>query len=251
MSLHVAYAMKKRMAKGGMMTEDGYQSECTEHCESPCMVHPQASGYEMHEEDHMRPNHMAMEQDDRMLDQHGDDEMGPEGRHMAEGGHVKGINRQHENRREGTSEAGHYAKYQTSSGNSDGSKDWTNDQAKKSHHKTIAEMRSMPKPNLPMADGGFIGSHQSMDHEEDMVGRVMKKRQHMYSKGGQVANDTPPEADFEENQFDDLVKDDELESHFDAKNSGDMDGNEYGADHDDMIARVMMKRRKQHNPNPA
>lgn len=82
----------------------------------------------------------------------------------ADGGsvHEKGINKQDAHRSYGTSEAGHYAKYQTSSGNSDGSKDWTNSKAKEQHHKTIGEMRSMPKPKLQgLAHGGRVGKSGS------------------------------------------------------------------------------------------
>lgn len=46
-SLAIAYAMKRRgnkMAHGGVV--DGYESSCTEHCEQPCAIHEQASGYE-------------------------------------------------------------------------------------------------------------------------------------------------------------------------------------------------------------
>lgn len=183
-SLAIAYAVKKRgkkMAHGGMMTDDGYQSECDEHCNHPGEAHPKAEYMEPHEGDHKRPNHMAIEQDDKMLNQHGDDEIGPEGEHMAE--------------------------------------------------------------------GGFIGSHQSMAHDEDMVGRIMKKRQHMYSKGGMVSNDDHPfEYEFETpDQFDDLVLDDHLES----KGTDNERGNMYGSDHKDPVATVMMKRKKQHNPRPA
>lgn len=135
----------KKMAHGGMLTHDGYESECNEHCDHPGKPHPQASGYVDHEGDDVKHNHMAMKEDD------------------------------------------------------------------------------------------------------DMIGRLMKK--HMYSKGGMVANDTPDIADFEDNEFDDLVKDDHLESK--QHDYGDHDGNKYGADHEDMISKVMMKRKKQHNPNPA
>lgn len=209
----MACAMKKRgqkMAEGGMMTKDGYQSECDEHCNHPGMPHPQASGYEAMPMEHEKHDHMAMEQDDKMLNQHGDEEMGPEGRHMAKGGPVDFM---------------------------------------PSHKKPAYE-----DDPTELAHGGRVmpmHGEQSMSHEEDMVGRIMKKRQHMYSKGGMVANDTPPEADFDENEFDDLVKDDHLEGHNTGADEGDELGDEYDADHDDMVAKVMMKRRKQRNPNPA
>lgn len=105
-----------------------------------------------------------------------------------------------------------------------------------------------------MADGGFIGSHQSEDHEMDMVGRIMKQRQMHYSKGGKVANATPITAGFKPNEFDDLVLRDDLESSYgDDDNSGDALG-DAGEDarRSDIIARIMASRKKKDkNPRPA
>lgn len=120
--------------------------------------------------------------------------------------------------------------------------------------------------NVPgFADGGFVGEeeesgyeempaeHEKMNHaaemeDEDMISRIMHQR---YSKGGMVANDTQELADFEENEFDDLVKDDHLEFHETGANSGDEDGDEKVVeDGEDMVGRIM-KKRKQHNPRPA
>jgi hypothetical protein len=110
------------------------------------------------------------------------------------------------------------------------------------------------------AEGGPALTHsgyEGPEHEMDMVGRIMKKRQMEYSKGGQVANQEHGEhdnemADFSPNEFDDLVlRDDDLESEYTGANSGDEDGNEYGSHHDDLVSRIMLKRKKQHNPNPA
>jgi hypothetical protein len=106
------------------------------------------------------------------------------------------------------------------------------------------------------ADGGEVKSamhgEQPGDGELDMVGRIMKHREHMYSKGGEVANDTPPEADFESNDFDDLALRDGLEEHYTGANSGDELGDEQ-EDHDreDIVARVMRSRAKKDRlPNP-
>lgn len=80
---------------------------------------------------------------------------------MAHGG---GVNRQHPDRQEGTSEAGHYAKYQPS----DGDKSWTNSKAKEMHGKTLAESRSMPGPKLKgLAHGGMAGKDGTDMYEMD------------------------------------------------------------------------------------
>lgn len=89
--------------------------------------------------------------------------------------------------------------------------------------------------------------------EDDMVSRIMAKKM---SKGGQVANDTHPfEAEFETpNEFDDLVLDDNLESHYgDDDNSGDMLGNKQeDEDRKDIVSRIMASRKKKDkNPRPA
>ena len=111
-------------------------------------------------------------------------------------------------------------------------------------------------PNIKgLADGGEVmGSmhgEQPGDHELDMVGRIMKHREHM-SRGGEVANDTPIEADFMPNDFDDLAMRDDLESSYTGENSGDELGDDQ-EDHDreDMVARIMRSRaKKDHLPNP-
>lgn len=187
----MAHAMKKRMAKGGMLTKDGYQSECDENCNHPDMPHPKASGYEPMPEEHVKEDMQAHMEDDRDLNQHGDDEVGPEGDHADK-------------------EDGFYA------------------------------MGGRIEP---------MSNEQDKDHEMDMVRRVMKKRQMMYSEGGKVANNTHSfEEDFKDpNEFDDLVLDDNLKS----EGTDNEIGNPHGADHDDVVARIMMKRKKQHNPKPA
>jgi hypothetical protein len=94
---------------------------------------------------------------------------------------------------------------------------------------------------------------ENQDYHEDMVGRIMAKRQHHYSEGGRVANDSPIEAGFEDNQFDDLVKDDDLHEHYDAKNSGDEIGDEQeDEDRHNIVSRIMKSRRlKDRMPHPA
>lgn len=106
-----------------------------------------------------------------------------------------------------------------------------------------------------MAEGGFVEEEKDsgygampMDSEtmegdltDDMIDRIMAKR--MMSEGGEVANDDSPIADEKSAQFDDLVKDDELESGYTGENSGDEIGDEQeDKDRDDMIERIMKQR---------
>lgn len=88
-SLAIAYSMKrkgKKMAHGGMLTDDNYQSECTADCNSPCEVHEQESGFVEHEGNRVKSDADAMGEDNRKLNQHGEMEEGPTGARMAEGG---------------------------------------------------------------------------------------------------------------------------------------------------------------------
>lgn len=95
--------------------------------------------------------------------------------------------------------------------------------------------------------------NQDEDHDAlDMVGKIMAKRQKHFSKGGRVANDEHPVADFEDNRFDDLGLDDDLEYSYTGKNSGDDIGN-HEEDHDrhDIVARIMKSRKKKDRlPHP-
>lgn len=172
------------LAHGGMLTHSGYQPKADHHYDADFadMHHDEeelASGYVGHEGAHAKHNAMAMHEDHKSLNQHGEDEIGPEGKHHAH--------------------------------------------------------------------GGEIHPHQSEAHEKDMVGKIMAKRQHMYSKGGQVANDDHPfEYEFEEpNQFDQLVKGDDLEFHYTGKNSGD-ELSDAREDHDrhDIVSKIMKSRAK-------
>lgn len=122
--------------------------------------------------------------------------------------------------------------------------------SKRLHKEKLEELRSMKKPNL-YAEGGDV------EDDQDMIDRVMQKREHMYSEGGRVANEDhgPDEsrlADFSPNEFDDLALRDDLEFHYTGENSGDELGNER-EDHDrrDIVARVMASRHKKDKlPNP-
>jgi hypothetical protein len=235
-SLAIAYSMKrkkKKMAEGGQVT-DNYQSPKSgphqdvfhdvEHNEKD-------SGYMAHAGDERKRVDPAITEDDRELGQHGEFEEGPEGIWMADGGDTPASTEDNKTWLQNTSDS-----WAGLSGSTDAD----------------AERRRIESESGGMAHGGFIGSHQSEAHEEDMVGRIMKKREHMYSKGGRVANDTPITAGFQSNDFDDLAHRDDLEFSYTGANSGDELGNKQeDEDRHDIVARIMKKRARQHNPRPA
>jgi hypothetical protein len=235
MSLAIAYGMKKRskkMAEGGEAKQKsvkeamegeihgspesnlggkGYmrnsrKSEMSIRKQNPDLYkadggfidEEKSSGYEDHKGNDVKSDSMAMTEDDRSLNQHGENEEGPQGMHMCSGG-----------------SCGH--------------------------------------PSHGMAEGGFIGSHQTEDHEDDMVGRIMKKRQQMYSEGGKVANQDKEITGDMPNEFDDLHLRDDLESSYTGSNSGDELGNDQeDEDRNDIVSRIMRSRaKKDRNPRPA
>lgn len=122
----------------------------------------------------------------------------------------------------------------------------------------------------PMAEGGEIHHEEMMEYDpvenpeehkmnmeaemedEHMIDKIMKQRKG-YSKGGQVANDVGEgeDADMEPNQFDDLVKEDELEAHYPG--SEEIGDEQEDMDRHDMISKIMKDRKmkKNHNPRPA
>lgn len=121
------------------------------------------------------------------------------------------------------------------------------DMAKEEHHKVLGEMMSMKKPNLQgLAEGGEVKE----DRYADLVDRIMDRRM---SEGGEVANDTEILADFMPNEFDNLSLNDDLESNYTGKNSGDELGNKReDMDREDIVSRVMKSRRKKDRmPSPA
>ena len=111
----------------------------------------------------------------------------------------------------------------------------------------------MDDDNQHVPDTMFDHPVENQDDEEDMVGRIMKQREMSYSEGGRVANNTPPVADFEDNQFDDLVKRDNLESDYTGANSGDKLGNATEDEElHDIVSRIMKSRaKKDRMPVPA
>lgn len=98
-----------------------------------------------------------------------------------------------------------------------------------------------------MAEGGEVSRMNAVEGDEglDMVDRIMRKRM---SEGGMVANDDNLEdkAGFADAEFDVLPMEDDLESTYTGANSGDMDGApmEDMDDHDDIVDRIMKKRRQ-------
>lgn len=104
------------------------------------------------------------------------------------------------------------------------------------HGKILAEMKGMKKPHL-YAHGG---------EASETIGRLMEKH---YSKGGQVANDVEDLADYDPNEFDDLV----LTGGLEHGEEGSMEHGDEAEEHDrnDPVMRAMMKYKRQRNPRPA
>lgn len=103
--------------------------------------------------------------------------------------------------------------------------------AKGMHKEALEELRAMKKPNL-YADGG-------------MIERIISQH---YSDGGEVANDVGvAEADEEPAEYDDLVLRDDMDG------EQPMDSNEHGDSRvsDELIDRIMLKKKKDHLPRPA
>ncbi len=101
----------------------------------------------------------------------------------------------------------------------------------------------MPKPSAEDEDGDMDGG------EEGIVDRIMKR----FAKGGAVANDTPPVADFEENDFDVLPGMEDTEADETGANSGDELGDaQEDDDRDDIVKRVSKSwKKKDRMPRPA
>lgn len=100
------------------------------------------------------------------------------------------------------------------------------------------------------ASGGFVGKEEASGYGDEIVDRIMRK---CYSKGGMVANDTPPIADSEEADYDDLALRDDLESSYTGANSGDELGDaQEDEDRHDIVSRIMKSRaKKDRMPRPA
>lgn len=187
MSLAIAHAMKKRaaMSKGGRCEAHGGYECMMCHggnmAEGGFVKEEEESGYRSMPREHEKMDEPAMEESDRMLNQHGEEEEGAMG---------------------------------------------------------------MEEDNEPQHERHVEHAEENQDDHEDMIGHIMKQRMKHFSKGGRVANETGEHADFEDNQFDDLVKDDDLEFHDTAANSGDeLDDPQENEDEHDMISQIMKSRR--------
>lgn len=96
-------------------------------------------------------------------------------------------------------------------------------------------------------------------HAQDERDREERKEVHEeehprhYSEGGRIANESMPMADSEHAEYDDLVKDDHLQEHYTGANSGDEIGDEQeDEDRHDIVARIMKSRHhKDRMPRPA
>jgi hypothetical protein len=243
----------KGLAHGGDV--HGYQSHTVPHedhdfADLDHHKEEKASGFVHHEGNVVKHNAKAIHEDDKMLNQHGEDEIGPEGHHHAYGGeihphqseahemdmvgqimkkrqhayakgghvksHEKGVHLSDINVKKGPSYVGQMVRAKESMR-----------PIYEEHEENLKQLKSMPKPKLKgLAHGGPV---------------------HHYSHGGKVANDDHAfEYEFHTpNQFDDLVKDDNLEFHYTGANSGDYlsDARE---DHDrhDIVSKIMKSRAK-------
>lgn len=177
---------------------------------------------------------------------------------MARGGSVKGVHEplggdSDSKKIQGSSAAGAHQRFDAGYGRK-------SNLAHREHQQVLAEMKSMPGPTSGksgFAEGGEVdemGEYDPMPEENesanmedaDMIARIMHKR-NQYAKGGEVANDVGvAEADKLPAEFDDLVLDDNLEDDSGA-------GNEEGDSrvHDDMVDRIMLKKKKDKLPRPA
>ncbi len=103
-----------------------------------------------------------------------------------------------------------------------------------------------------------VPDHVLLSAAKDEHKRVISEMKRMkgphgnYSEGGVIANEDEPIADSMPNEFDYLELEGGMEEHYTAANSGDRDGDpDPDKEHNEMVARAMMKRKKQHNPRPA
>lgn len=97
----------------------------------------------------------------------------------------------------------------------------------------------------------LIGYAEGGEVDDDLVSSIMRKRG---NSPGAKANETGPISDFEDNQFDYMVKDDDMggKADYTGANSGDMIGNaQEDEDRHDVISQIMKSRRKKDRlPNP-
>lgn len=191
----------------------------------------------------------AIELSERKLNQHGELERGPEGREDGMDPGERLVNHMIPNQSHaGDDMVGHIMKKR---------------QMKFSHGGDVSsyegeeEFHDKSEEDASESERGREAKFVLPDERKalDMVGHIMKKRAHKMSRGGQVANDVGmgASADLEDNQFDDLVKRDDLESSYTGANSGDEIGDaREDADRRDIVAMIMKSRKKKDRlPRPA
>lgn len=224
MSFSVAYSMKRKKCHGGKMADGGTVQP----------TKPQSGPVSPDEAEKFRKGAGFAKGG------YASPEINSEGVHYAPKG-------------SGESDVGFMSKHAKAMHPNNPAKNEVMETAKARHRKVLGALRAMPNPKLE-AEGGMIECDESCNHpcevhENDMVDRIMVKRM---SKGGEVANEDMPEADFMQNEFDDLHLRDGLEFSETDANSGDELG-DAGEDErrKDRVMRIMMKRTKDSNPRPA
>lgn len=254
-NIPLSQAMLPDMTANDELTKQGYQKPKEETTFSP--IHEQTNLDLSHQSSARKMSERAMDEDDRALNQHGDEEEGPTGTRMAEGGDVPDGS---EEQRDVTIPELEHTKELTSAKSPE---DGTKENFLTTHgdpYGGYAEGGSVlgePTDAGEDREESFITDNlQDASHMRDMVGRIMAQRQRMYSEGGKVANQEHGHNDnelagFSPNEFDDLVLRDDLEQSYTGANSGDEDGDHRSHAEDDRVSRIMLKRRKQTNPRPA
>ncbi len=212
MSLAIAYGMRKR---------GEYQSQCTEHCVSPCEVHPQANIHpeEPSSAEKRQGEHSSLNQLGNRSEGAGDSNSVPS--------RVRKIMM---SREQGYSKGG----------------DVSADDSKK--------LLSQPSVAKPAAQEEKSGAFKMGEGLAQGVNKIAKS----FSEGGRVANsdhgvDDSRLAGFSPNEFDDLSLRDDLEFSYTGANSGDEISDEQeDKDRRDIVSRIMRSRsKKDRMPSPA
>lgn len=293
-NLAIAYAMQKRakkMASGGMPEARAMKAQLAQEPAPPKHTYAQGgpvmtdAGYQkmgpgktsfkpVDDQTNLdlahqsaAPKQTSHTEDDRMLNQHGAMEEGPDGACYAEGGQITDNYADTEDgdglvdrimamrqkvyttdlNQHGDDEEGPTGTMYAEGGEA-------NARAMQEEHEEVG----------PDAGSGSVGSFNSDNYADtedgdgtDMVGTIMRQRQQMFSEGGKVANEDHGHNDedlagFSPNEFDDLSLRDDLESSYTGANSGDEDGDPAeDKRRDEMVTEIMKKRAKQRNPTPA
>jgi hypothetical protein len=215
-------------SEGGQI-KDNYQSKDADHFQFTGKSEDPQAECEKSELPGRKHVAMAMYEDDRDLNQHGEHEEGRQGNegHYAEGGEMEDP------------------------------KDPIKDNRLEPHqcegemctHKCHNEEHEEDKVGK-MAEGGQITDNYADTEDgdgQDMVGRIMKMRQQEYSEGGRVANEAKSNRG-----TDYLATDDDLEQSYTGANSGD-ELSSPGEDERrrDIVSKIMASRKKKDRlPNP-